>query len=146
MSRTGDYGIKYIENDDSVDIVTDMNGNFEAVSYELDDLNDKMGDRALAQHKHNLSSNDFTGALPVSKGGTGNTSIDSAPTSGSTKMVTSGGVYEALNSFLHIKGPYIGTYNVDSGGYLNITAGLSLELKEDHLFLIRIFVKNSRRD
>ena len=46
MSRTGDYGIKYIENDDSVDIVTDMNGNFEAVSYELDNLNDKIGDCA----------------------------------------------------------------------------------------------------
>lgn len=71
MSRTGDYGIKYIENDDSVDIVTDMNGNFEAVSYELDNLNDEIGDCASAQHNHNLSSSDITGVLPVNKGGTG---------------------------------------------------------------------------
>lgn len=71
MAKTGDYGIKYIENDDSVDIVTDMNGNFEAVSYELDNLNDKIGDCASAQHNHNLSSSDITGVLPVNKGGTG---------------------------------------------------------------------------
>lgn len=115
MSRTGDYGIKYIENDDSVDIVTDMNGNFEAVSYKLDDLNDKMGDRALAQHKHNLSSNDFTGVLPVSKGGTGASTAAAARTvlglgtaatrayttsvtNGSTSLVTGGAVYNAINN------------------------------------------------
>lgn len=39
-----------------------------------------------------------TGTLPVSHGGTGNTSVDTAPTSGSTKMVTSGGVYTAINN------------------------------------------------
>ena len=38
-----------------------------------------------------------TGTLPVANGGTGNTSVDTTPTSGSTKMVTSGGVYTALN-------------------------------------------------
>jgi hypothetical protein len=41
-----------------------------------------------------------TGTLPVANGGTGNTSVDSSPTSGSTKMVTSGGVYTALSSKL----------------------------------------------
>lgn len=40
---------------------------------------------------------DTTGALPVANGGTGNTSVDTTPTSGSTKMVTSGGVYTALS-------------------------------------------------
>lgn len=39
-----------------------------------------------------------TGTLPVANGGTGNTSVDTAPTSGSTKMVTSGGVYTAINA------------------------------------------------
>ena len=38
-----------------------------------------------------------TGVLPVANGGTGNTSVDTTPTSGSTKMVTSGGVYTALS-------------------------------------------------
>lgn len=41
-----------------------------------------------------------TGTLPVSKGGTGNTSVDTAPTSGSTKMVTSGGLYTTFSNKL----------------------------------------------
>lgn len=36
--------------------------------------------------------------LPVTKGGTGNSSVDTTPTSGSTKMVTSGGVYTAIDT------------------------------------------------
>ena len=38
-----------------------------------------------------------TGTLPVSSGGTGNNSVDTTPTSGSTKMCTSGGIYTAIN-------------------------------------------------
>lgn len=37
-----------------------------------------------------------SGALAVARGGTGNTAVDTTPTSGSTKMVTSGGLYTAL--------------------------------------------------
>lgn len=45
----------------------------------------------------NLNASKITaGTLPVARGGTGNTSVDTTPTSGSTKMVTSGGVYNAL--------------------------------------------------
>ena len=36
------------------------------------------------------------GVLPVANGGTGNSSVDTTPVSGSTKMVTSGGVFAAL--------------------------------------------------
>lgn len=39
---------------------------------------------------------DFYGVLAVEKGGTGNTSVDTVPTSGSTKMVTSEGIYNSL--------------------------------------------------
>ncbi len=47
---------------------------------------------------HNHSASEITsGTLPVARGGTGNTSVDTTPTSGSTKMVTSGGVYTALS-------------------------------------------------
>lgn len=47
----------------------------------------------------NLPASKITsGTLPVARGGTGNTSVDTTPTSGSTKMVTSGGVYTALSS------------------------------------------------
>jgi len=36
------------------------------------------------------------GVLPVGNGGTGNSGVDTTPVSGSTKMVTSGGIYNAL--------------------------------------------------
>ena len=49
---------------------------------------------APASHGHAVD--DITGVLPVNKGGTGNSSVDTTPTSGSTKMVTSGGVFSAL--------------------------------------------------
>lgn len=46
---------------------------------------------------HVHSASDITsGALAVARGGTGNTSVDTTPTQNSTKMVTSGGVYNAL--------------------------------------------------
>lgn len=49
-------------------------------------------------YDHEHSASDITkGTLPPERGGTGNTSVDTAPTSGSTKMVTSGGVYTALS-------------------------------------------------
>lgn len=38
------------------------------------------------------------GVLPVARGGTGSGTVDTAPTSGSTKMVTSDGIYTALNN------------------------------------------------
>ena len=39
-----------------------------------------------------------TGTLPVSRGGTGQSSVDSTPTNNSLKMVTSGGVYTAIKN------------------------------------------------
>lgn len=39
----------------------------------------------------------MSGALSTAYGGTGNTSVDTTPTNGSTKMVTSGGIYTAIN-------------------------------------------------
>lgn len=51
---------------------------------------------ATTSHSH--SAGDITtGILPVGMGGTGNSSVDTSPTSGSSKMVTSGGVYTALS-------------------------------------------------
>lgn len=45
-----------------------------------------------------------TGVLPVANGGTGSSSVDTTPTSGSTKMVTSGGVHTALSGKLATSG------------------------------------------
>lgn len=62
-----------------------------------------LSDKADSSHTHSAS--DITsGTLPVTRGGTGNTSVDTTPTSGSTKMVTSGGVYTALSNYLPLSG------------------------------------------
>ena len=50
--------------------------------------------KAASSHTHAVA--DITGVLPVAKGGTGNSSVDTTPTQNSTKMVTSGGVFTAL--------------------------------------------------
>lgn len=52
---------------------------------------------ATSSHSHDASEI-TSGTLPVARGGTGNSSVDSSPTSGSSKMVTSGGVYTALEN------------------------------------------------
>lgn len=53
------------------------------------------GSYAAASHNHSAS-NITSGTLAVARGGTGQTSVDSTPTSGSKKMCTSGGIYTAL--------------------------------------------------
>ena len=58
-------------------------------------------DSVYAALSHIHAAGDITsGTLAVARGGTGNTSVDSTPTSGSTKMVTSGGVYTAFSNKL----------------------------------------------
>ena len=50
-----------------------------------------------AEKTHTHAASDInSGTLPVARGGTGNDSVDTTPTSGSTKMVTSDGVFAAL--------------------------------------------------
>lgn len=55
------------------------------------------------------------GTLPVARGGTGQTSVDTEPTSGSEKMVTSGGVYTAMRA-INTSQITAGTLPVARGG------------------------------
>ena len=80
----------------------------EAPTWELDAVNKKyvdgaiasaVADKAASSHNHSAS-NITSGILAVERGGTGNSSVDTTPTSGSTKMVTSGGIYTYVNSVL----------------------------------------------
>lgn len=115
MSVMGEYNIKYIENNDSVDLVTDMNGNFRAVTNELDNIDDRINNRALTSHKHSAD-NITSGTLTVTRGGTGKSTlpvgqvlvgngtgaittraISATPALNSSNLITSGGVYSALN-------------------------------------------------
>lgn len=62
-----------------------------------------------------------TGTLPVARGGTGQTSVDTTPTSGSSKMVTSGGVYDAIDALDYSDvGAAASSHNHAAG---NITSG-----------------------
>ena len=54
------------------------------------------GSYAAASHNHSAA-NITSGTLAVAHGGTGQTSVDTTPTSGSKKMCTSGGIYTAIN-------------------------------------------------
>lgn len=83
------------------------------------DLTTLLAGKAASSHSHNVS--DVNGTLPVTKGGTGNTSVDTTPTSGSTKMVTSGGVYSAIqtraaSSHTHSVDNITGTLPESKGG------------------------------
>ena len=60
------------------------------------------------------------GIVPVENGGTGNTSVDTTPTSGSTNMVTSDGIFEALQSLKDSIKIASGSYVGDGTGTLNI--------------------------
>lgn len=53
------------------------------------------GNYAAASHNHSAA-NITSGTLAVARGGTGQTSVDTTPTSGSKKMCTSGGIFTAL--------------------------------------------------
>ena len=55
-----------------------------------------VGSYAAASHNHSAA-NITSGTLDVARGGTGQTSVDTTPTSGSKKMCTSGGIYTAIN-------------------------------------------------
>lgn len=62
-----------------------------SLTYQLKQLVDR---KAALGHTH--TSSDISDVIPVEKGGTGQTSVDTAPITGSAKMITSGGVKTAL--------------------------------------------------
>ncbi len=81
-----------------INILSRLKYTRDGVEVDLSDYATKndLNGKAPSTHKHDAS--DVTsGILPAARGGTGNSSVDTTPKSGSTKMVTSGGVYTALN-------------------------------------------------
>lgn len=95
-----------------------VSGNFAGLNSNgnLTDSGKKAADFANASHSHDVS--DLTGGtLPVERGGTGNTSVDTTPTNHSTRMVTSTGV----KSYVDSKQPKISTVLLLSGSWVNKT-------------------------
>ncbi len=76
-------------------------------------MDTKLGGKAASSHNH-AAGDISSGTLSTARGGTGNSSVDTTPTSGSTKMVTSGGIYNALS------GKANSSHNHGAG---NITSG-----------------------
>ena len=95
---------------------------------------------SASNHTHSLADTDITGILPVSKGGTGNSGFDTAPTSGSSKMVTSGGVYDALGRIPVYRGK-ASVEMFDSITTLCINADLNTSLKGS-IFLVTVALSN----
>lgn len=93
-------------------------------------------DYAASSHNHSAG-NITSGTLPVARGGTGNTSVDTTPTSGSTKMVTSGGVYTALQKKFGTDAlPWvIGTYT--GNGSTTTRFEISLGFRPSAVFVVR---------
>ena len=66
------------------------------LSTKLSTMQTSIDGKAASSHNHSAA-NITSGTLAVARGGTGQTSVDSTPTSGSKKMCTSGGIYTAIN-------------------------------------------------
>lgn len=65
--------------------------------YTETEVNAQLATKANSSHSH-LASDITSGVLAVARGGTGYNAVDTTPTSGSSKMVTSGGVYTAVSN------------------------------------------------
>ena len=92
-----DYGTTIVDNyaeDVPARFILKANGDLsEVVSVKKNDVAYKL----YGEHNKPTASDITSGTLSVARGGTGNSSVDTTPTSGSTKMVTSGGIYTALS-------------------------------------------------
>lgn len=71
-------------------------GSYAAANHNHNGVYQPAGSYAAASHNHSAA-NITSGTLDVARGGTGQTSVDTTPTSGSKKMCTSGGIYTAIN-------------------------------------------------
>lgn len=78
-------------------LVSNGSGNLVVGSVSTTKLGYINGLTSDAQAQINGKQDVWSGGLPVNKGGTGQTSVDNAPTSGSARMVKSGGVYDAIH-------------------------------------------------
>lgn len=78
-----------------------------------------------------------SGTLTVQRGGTGYSSVDSTPTSGSSKMVTSGGVYTALQKKFgtDVAGWVTGTYT--GNGSASTALAVNVGFQPSAVFVVR---------
>ena len=93
-NSSGSYDTIYLETIATVIKMSDTDSTL--LSTKISSMDTAIAGKAAASHNHSAS-NITSGTLAVARGGTGQTSVDTTPTSGSKKMCTSGGIYTALS-------------------------------------------------
>ena len=93
-NSSGSYDTIYLETIATVVKMSDTDSTL--LSTKISSMDTTIAGKAAASHNHSAA-NITSGTLAVARGGTGQTSVDTTPTSGSKKMCTSGGIYTALS-------------------------------------------------
>lgn len=93
-NSSGTYDTIYLETIATVVKMSESDST--KLSDKISSMDTAIAGKAAASHNHSAS-NITSGTLAVARGGTGQTSVDTTPTSGSKKMCTSGGIYTALS-------------------------------------------------
>lgn len=88
--------IKDFVKNDLAQAFTNNDPNTAASAALVSQLKTEVDGKSALGHKHDAA-DVTTGILAVARGGTGNGSVDTTPTAGSTKMVTSGGLKTAFD-------------------------------------------------
>ncbi len=92
-NSSGTYDTIYLETIATVVKMSESDST--KLSDKISSMDTTIAGKAAASHNHSAA-NITSGTLAVARGGTGQTSVDTVPTSGSKKMCTSGGIYTAL--------------------------------------------------
>ena len=92
-NSSGTYDTIYLETIATIIKMSDTDATL--LSSKISSMDTTIAGKAAANHNHSAA-NITSGTLAVARGGTGQTSVDTTPTSGSKKMCTSGGIYTAL--------------------------------------------------
>lgn len=93
-NSSGSYDIVYLETLATVVKMSESDSTL--LSAKISSMDTAIAGKASSSHNHSAA-NITSGTLPVARGGTGQTSVDTTPTANSKKMCTSGGIYTALS-------------------------------------------------
>ena len=121
-NSSGSYDTIYLETIATVIKMSDTDSTL--LSTKISSMDTTIAGKAAASHNHSAA-NITSGTLAVARGGTGQTSVDTTPTSGSKKMCTSGGIYTALS------GKAASSHTHDDRYYTESEVNTKLNAKQD---------------
>lgn len=121
-NSSGTYDTIYLETVATVVKMSESDST--KLSDKISSMDTTIAGKAAASHNHSAA-NITSGTLAVARGGTGQTSVDTTPTSGSKKMCTSGGIYTALS------GKAASSHTHDDRYYTESEVNTKLKAKQD---------------